>query len=105
MYKLTIHYDHIPGRENGVADTLSRAHLTGALQGKAQDIIESKGLRVVEGCYDMFDMVTQSLYSRSGVQLLSGKSRSYTAKSSIRRRTLVPVQHVLIAIKSIQKAG
>ena len=99
-FDLTISYDHVPGKDNGVADALSRAHLSSTDARKAQNIINNDSLDVIKGCYYVFDVLTPSLLSRSGVRLLSdkssreatqGKGGGYRPQPSIRSRTMVPV--------------
>ena len=61
-----ISYVHVAGNENGVADALSRQHLSMADRAKLHQIICNKMLNMIQPCLHVFDILSYPLLSRSG---------------------------------------
>ena len=62
-----VSYDHIPGRDNDVADALSRAHISIRHGQQADSLVTAYGLRPIMPCMFFLHNTTVLLYSRSGV--------------------------------------
>ena len=75
-----ITYDHVPGKDNQVADALSRAHLSHADHLLAKDTIDKLHLHVIHPCLHVFDNIPTPLTSRSGHPILAREGHEQTAR-------------------------
>ena len=66
---VTLSFAHIAGVNNGVADALSRAHLTDADYKRAAQHIKNDNLNVVDPCIYVMSLFNSTTVSRRGVQL------------------------------------
>lgn len=60
-YQFTISYAHIKGKDNVVADALSRAHLSPAMADIAQSYIDKHSIQVVDPCLYMFYVINDDI--------------------------------------------
>ena len=65
MYQVTIIYDHIPGRLNVLANSLSRAHISKRHLDQARHLVNTLGLAWIDPCLHSIT-VFDHLLSRSG---------------------------------------
>ena len=71
-FAFKISLSHIAGEHNIVADALSRAHISRAYHGLAQEFISSMRLVVVRPCTHILSHLHPPILSRSGVELAGG---------------------------------
>ena len=71
-------YIHVPGKDNEIADALSRAHLNYKYSSLATDLINNNNLKVVQPCMFAFDNIPAPIYSRSAHRISVGQSDTQT---------------------------
>ena len=71
---ITLTFAHIAGVENGVADVLSRAHLSSKDYYRAEKEVRSRALEIFDPCLHIFSVIHSNSSDRSGIQLAGGSS-------------------------------
>ena len=71
-----VSYAHIPGKENEVADRLSRAHISPSDHLLLDQLLLEKTLSIIEPCLHVFDNMPEPLLSRSGHNIVTGQGRT-----------------------------
>ena len=79
LFDLNITFVHLPGKDNPVADALSRAHSSPAYYRLATDMVRSTPVTLVQPCTYILSFLVPPILSRSGVQLACGDGRAKTA--------------------------
>lgn len=64
---VTISYEHIPGTENSIADSLSRLHINDSYKDIAFRYMQDNGITYVEPCLYMFSVLSPLITSRAGI--------------------------------------
>lgn len=57
-----ISYEHIKGKENKLADALSRAHLTPSMAQYAHDQLQIENIQRVPPCLYIFSIIDQDIF-------------------------------------------
>lgn len=60
-YQFTISYAHIKGKDNVIADALSRAHLSPAMADIANVYIDKYSIKIVDPCLYMFQVINHNI--------------------------------------------
>ena len=71
LFNVKLCFTHLPGTQNGIADALSRAHMSPAYHNLAAEFITSMNLIIIQPCTYVLSFLTPSITTRSGVQLAS----------------------------------
>ena len=74
-------YEHIPGKNNDLADALSRYHLSDDMHSKAIRMTTDKKLTCVEPNMYVFKMLKPHIYCRSGIPIAPVCSKTATKPS------------------------
>ena len=74
-----ITYEHVPGKDNEVADTLSRVHLNDKYRHLADHIISDHELNVIQPCLYALHNLPTPLLSRSGSRIVAEQGKAQTA--------------------------
>lgn len=61
-YQFSITYEHIKGKDNVIADALSRAHLSPAMNDIANTYIDQHNVQVVDPCMYMFHVINEDIF-------------------------------------------
>lgn len=61
QFNITITYQHIKGKDNTLADALSRAHLSTAMNNLAALEINKRQLSVINPCLFVFETLNESI--------------------------------------------
>ena len=77
-----ISYVHVPGKDNEIADRLSRAHLSRRDHLLLSPILEKHCLHVIEPCLYVFHNMSAPVLSRSGYCIVTGQGYSKAATGS-----------------------
>lgn len=62
QYQFSITYEHIKGKDNVIADALSRAHLSPAMADIANTHIQQNNIQLVDPCLYMFDVINHDIF-------------------------------------------
>ena len=73
-----VSYVHVPGKDNEIADRLSRAHLAERDHLLARQSIHDNALTMIDPCLYFIDNIRAPVLSRSGTRLLSGQGHDTT---------------------------
>ena len=77
---VTVSFAHIAGVSNGVADALSRAHLSSTDFKKAENEVVSRGLTIVDPCLHALHTLNTNDISRRGARLAGGSGDRAAAR-------------------------
>ena len=72
---VSLTFAHIAGLDNGVADRLSRAHLTPTDLHKAEEAVQERKLIIIDPCLHIFSILSPHAPNRRGVQLAGDGGR------------------------------
>lgn len=69
-YEFDITYEHIPGVENSLADSLSRMHLHKSYRDKVEQLTYECSIRNVIPCLYIFNAIDTPILSRGGIRVV-----------------------------------
>lgn len=75
---IKLSYEHIAGKDNLIADSLSRLHISKVYRDRAQEFMSNNNITYVTPCLYVFTHLLPSLISRTGIRVSPTQSCSET---------------------------
>ena len=79
LFDLKLTFVHLPGKDNQVADVLSRAHTSNLFYSTASEMINTSNLLMIQPCTYVLSFSVLAILSRSGIQLAGSEGGGSTA--------------------------
>ena len=82
LFDLKLTFVHLPGKDNQVADALSRAHTSNLFYSTASEMINTSNLLWIQPCTYVLSFLVPAILSRSGIQLAGSEGGGSTASGA-----------------------